>query len=302
MPEFQDWLSGVLIPVTTPFDPVTGEVAPVSMRENIRRWTAEPIDGIVLFGSTGEGMLLDEEEKLRLTAMVRDVMPGGLPLVAGAGAESTRATVRQAQRLAEAGADAVLVHAPPYFGPALSAAALRDHFLAVADASPVPVILYHIPKYAKVTLEPGLVGELARHPNIRGLKDSSGDVKRFAEYTTACGRECALFVGNGALLYTALELGAAGGIIAVGLLAPALCAEIVRCFRSGDAQRAGQLQERIAPVHREVVAPFGAPGLKAALERIGYVGGPPRAPLKALAEKERAQVARVMQAAGLLPE
>ncbi|HET9984020.1 MAG TPA: dihydrodipicolinate synthase family protein [Longimicrobiales bacterium] len=301
MPDFQEWLSGVLIPVTTPFDPVTGEVAPVSMRENIRRWTAEPIDGIVLFGSTGEGILLDEDEKLRLTAMVRDVMPGGLPLVAGAGAESTRATARQAQRLAESGADAVLVHAPSYFGPSLSPAAVRDHFVAVADASPVPVIVYHIPKFAKVTMEPGLVGELARHPNIRGLKDSSGDVKRFAEYTTVCGRECALFMGNGSLLYTALELGAAGGIVAVGLLAPGLCAEIVSAFRSGETQRAGQLQERIAPVHREVVAPFGAQGLKAALELIGYVGGPPRAPLKPLGEKERAQVARVMQDAGLLP-
>lgn len=300
MPDSPAWLQGVLIPVTTPFDPVTGDVAPVALRENLRRWTAQAVDGVVLFGSTGEGALLDEEEKLRLVGFAKDVMPGALPLVAGASAESTRATVRQAQRLGEAGVDAVLVHAPPYFGASLSAGALREHYLAVADGSPVPVLLYHIPKYTKVTMEPGLVAELVRHPNIAGLKDSSGDIKRFAEYSKVCGDDCRLFIGSGALLYTALELGAAGGVVALGLLAPALCAKIVQAFRAGDTRTAGSVQERIAPVHKEIVAPYGARGVKAALELLGYVGGPPRPPLEPLPAKERAHVARVMQDAGLL--
>ena len=304
MPDAQlsDRLAGVFIPVTTNFDAVTGEVAPVSFRENLRKWVLQPIDGILLFGSTGEGVLLDDEEKRRLTGFAREVVPAGFPLLAGVGADSTRATIRQARSVAAEGADAVLIHPPPYFGAYLSPAAMAGHFREVADASPIPVLIYHMPKYTKVTLEAGLIGELTRHPNVIGVKDSSGDIKRFADYTDACERGCRLFVGNGALLYTALELGAAGGIVAVGLIAPELCAAVVRHFREGNGPRAGEAQNRLTPLHKEIVAQYGAVGLKAALDQLGYAGGPPRAPLRPLAQKEKQAVARVMHEAGLLNE
>lgn len=300
MPEPAPALGGVLVPVTTPFDAVSGEAEVIHWRENLRRWSAEPLDGFVLFGSNGEGPLLDEDEKERLTAYAREVVPATLPLVAGTGADSTRATIRQCRRTAQAGADAVIVQPPWYFGAQLAPAQLREHFLAVADASPVPVLLYNIPKYTHVAIDAGLVAELVRHENIAGLKDSSGDVKRFAAFSEACAGSCRLLIGNGALLYTALELGAAGGICALGLLAPRECAEIVRLWREDHRREAGQLQERIAPVHREIVARMGVGALKAALELIGYAGGPPRAPLQAATERERAEVARVMQEAGLV--
>jgi 4-hydroxy-2-oxoglutarate aldolase len=298
--DIRDRLQGIFPPVTTNFDDVTGEIAPIRLRENLRRWVEEPIDGVVLFGSTGEGELLDEDEKVRLTALSREVVPPGFPLIAGASAESTRATQRLARRLAGEGADVVLVHPPTYFGPYLAPAAMLDHFRAVADASPVPVLLYHIPKYTKVTLEAGFVAELMRHPNVAGLKDSSGDIKRFADFTTACENGCRLFVGNGALLYTALELGAAGGILAIANIAPALCAELVREFRAGNTRNAGHLQGRLTPLHKEIVAPHGAVGVKAALDLLGWAGGAPRAPLRGLGDRERRQVARVMQEAGIL--
>jgi 4-hydroxy-2-oxoglutarate aldolase len=275
--DIRDRLHGIFPPVTTNFDDVTGDIAPIRLRENLRRWVEEPIDGIVLFGSTGEGALLDEDEKIQLTALSREVIPAGLPLIAGASAESTRATARLTRRLAAEGADVMLVHPPAYFGPYLPVAALLDHFRAVADASPVPVLLYHIPKYTKVTLEAGFVAELTRHPNVAGLKDSSGDIKRFADFTTACEKGCRLFVGNGALLYTALELGAAGGILGVADIAPALCAELVREFRAGNTRNAGVIQSRLTPLHKEIVAQWGAVGVKAALDLMGWAGGPPRA-------------------------
>lgn len=282
--------------MTTPFDAVTGEVAPVSFRENLRRWLASPVDGIVLFGSTGEGVLLDMEEKEQLLGFARDVVPPETALVAGAGAESTRETILQCKRLAAAGAEAILLHTAPYFGALLSPAAIRDHYLAVAEASPVPLIVYHIPKFTRVVLEPGLVGELARHANIVALKDSSGDLKRFAEYTDVCARgSCNLLIGNGAMLYTALELGAAGGIVALGVLAAASCAELYRLYQAGEGRRAGQLQERLAPVHKEIVARLGAPGIKAALDLLGFHGGPPRPPLAPIDDKTRRRLARVMQ-------
>ncbi|HSJ32390.1 MAG TPA: dihydrodipicolinate synthase family protein [Longimicrobiales bacterium] len=297
--ELRDRLQGIFPPVITNFDSA-GEIAPIPFRENLRRWMETPIDGIVLFGSNGEGALLDEDEKVRLTGFARDVVPAGYVLIAGTSGESTRATARQARDLAGAGADVVLVHPPAYFGPYISVAAMMDHFRTVADASPVPVLLYHIPKYTKVTLEAGFVAELMRHPNVVGLKDSSGDMKRFADFTNACDRECRLFVGNGALLYTALELGAAGGILGVANIAPGLCADVVRHFREGRPQEAGRVQGRLTPLHREIVAAHGAVGCKAALDLMGWAGGAPRPPLRPLDDRERQQVARVMQEGGIL--
>jgi 4-hydroxy-2-oxoglutarate aldolase len=294
-----DRLKGLFVPVTTPFDSVTGDVAPVAFRENLRKWVDKPIDGMLLFGSTGEGAILDEDEKQRLTAFARGVVPAGLPLLAGVGAESTRATIRQAKVVAAEGADAVLIHPPPYFGAYLSPAAIVSHFREVADASPIPTLIYHIPKYTKVTLEGALVAELVRHENIIGIKDSSADVKKFADFTDACGSSCRIFVGSGALLYTAMELGAAGGIVAAGLIVPEWCAGVISEFRAGNSARAGQIQARITPLHKEIVAAYGAVGVKVATEMLGYVGGSPRPPLRPLGAKEQQAVARVMQEAGL---
>ncbi len=291
--------SGLYIPATTPFDSVTGDIAPVHFRNNLRKWLEEPIDGYVLFGSTGEGVLVEDDEKGKLIEYARELIPPGLKLIVGITADSTRAIVKKAKKFAELGADAFLIAPPPYFGAYLSSGALADHYRAIADQAPAPILIYHIPKYTKVVLEPALVGELVRHGNIAGLKDSSGDIKRFADYSNACGRDCALFVGNGALLYTALELGASGGILGIGQVAPQLCADIITAFRAGDARRAGELQERVSPMHKEIVAAYGAIGVKAALDEIGYYGGPPRRPLVPLSAKERQQVARVMQEGGL---
>lgn len=292
-------MRGLLVPATTPFDPVTGEVAPVSLRDNLRRWSEAGVDGFVLFGSTGEGVLLEDAEKASAIEFARDVV-GERLLVAGAGAEATRQVLRQADAMAAAGADAVIVQPPSYYGAYLSPEALRDHYLRIADRSPLPVIVYHIPKYTHVTMEAGLLEQLTRHENIAGIKDSSGDLKRLAEFTDTCGEQCAVFVGNGALFFAALEMGVAGGILAAALLAPAEFARILQWQGADRAARAGELQERMAPVHRGVVARHGVPGVKTALELLGYAGGPPRPPLAPLRERERREVATILREAGLL--
>jgi 4-hydroxy-2-oxoglutarate aldolase len=299
MTDIRDRLQGIFPPVITNFD-ASGDIAPIAFRENLRRWIDTPIDGIVLFGSNGEGALLDEDEKARLTAFAREVVPAGYPLIAGVSGESTRATAREAKALAAEGADVLLVHPPAYFGPYLPVAALLDYFRAVADASPVPVLLYHIPKYTHVTLEGGFITELMRHPNVAGLKDSSGDIKRFADFTNACGTDCRIFVGGAHLLYTALELGASGGILGAANFAPQLCAEVYRSFREGNPGNAGRLQGMLTPLHKTIVAAHGGAGCKAALDLLGWAGGAPRAPLRALNDKERQDVERVMQEAGIL--
>ncbi|HET6230248.1 MAG TPA: dihydrodipicolinate synthase family protein [Longimicrobiaceae bacterium] len=295
-------LNGVFAPATTPFDPVTGDADVIAMRANVRAWLSAPLAGIVLFGSTGEGLLVDDDERAALLEGTRELVDGGRLLLAGTGAESTRATIRLSREAARHGADAVLVQPPSYYRPAMTAEALRDHFTAVADASPVPVILYQVPpQYTGIELQAGLVGELAKHDNIAGIKDSSGDLKTLGALVDACGSRCAVLAGSGAVFYGALETGARGGVLAVSLLAAVECADIHRLFRAGEFGAAGRIQERVAPLHRAVVGGMGVAGVKAAMDALGLRGGAPRPPLKPLRAKEMEAVRTALDAALLAP-
>ncbi len=291
-------LEGIHLPVTTPFDPSTGRVDGDAFLDNLHAWLSHPIAGLVVGGSTGEAPLLDSDELLRLVALAREAA-GARTVTAGTGAESTRETIRLSRAAAERGADAVLVRPPAYYRDAMTPEALRRHYEAVADASPVPVILYHIPRFVPVELVPDLVGALAAHGNVAGIKDSSGDVRNLGALAAACEGRATVLVGAGTLLYAALELGAAGGVIAVGLLAPAEACALHEAWRRGDGAGAGRLQERIGPVHRAVVAGLGVPGIKAALELLGLHGGPPRPPLLPVSEAGRRRAAAALADAGL---
>ena len=292
-------LKGVLVPLTTPFDRETGDVAPVALRQLARDVIARGLAGVVVAGSTGEGPMLDEDETVGLVEFLREVVPDDRWLIAGTGAESTRATVRLSERAAAAGADAVLVRPPAYYGPTLSPQALVDHFQRVADRSPVPVILYNMPKYTHVMLQDGLLRAVADHPQVAGFKDSSSDLKVLAGYRAAAPRLKAL-VGSGSLFYPALEMGADGGVLAVACIAPDRCQALYRAFRADDRRAAGAEQEALTPLAKEIVGGLGVPGIKAALELIGLPGGPARAPLAPLDAKQRARVAELMAAAGLV--
>jgi 4-hydroxy-2-oxoglutarate aldolase len=182
----------------------------------------------------------------------------------------------------------------------MSPEALRSFFSDVADASPVPVILYHVPKFVPVDVVPDLAGELVRHPNIAGIKDSSGDMHNLGALCEAVGDRGAVVVGAGTLLYPGLEIGARGGVIAVGLLAAAAACELYRAFTAGRSAEAGRLQERIGPLHKRVVAGIGVPGVKHGLDRLGFVGGSPRPPLLPPTGRERVEVEAALEAAGLL--
>lgn len=294
---------GIFAPATTPFDPLTGEADLVAFRRNARRWMEAPLSGLVAFGSTGEGLLLDETERNTLLAGVREVMEPERLLLAGIAGESTRAAIRLCRSAAKAGADAVLVQPPAYYRPQLTADALRDHYRAVADASPLPVLLYQVPPaYTGADLQAGLVAELALHPNVVGIKDSTGDLKTLGTLVETCPSEFSVLVGSGAILYGALEVGACGGILAVADLAPLDACDLYQRKMEGDESGAGQIQERLSPLHRSVVGGLGVPGVKAALDLLGLVGGPPRSPLKPLSDKERELVRGALRSAGLLEE
>lgn len=252
-------------------------------------------------GSTGEAPLLDEDELLRLVERGREAAADRL-VIAGTGAESTRRTIRLCADAARRGADAALVRPPYYYRSAMTAEALRAHFLAVADASPIPVLLYHVPKYVPVDLAAELVAVLAAHENVVGIKDSSGDVAHMGALAEACEGRAVLLVGSGSTVYAGLELGATGGILAVALPAPAMACALYEAWEDGDPAAAGRWQEMLGPLNRTVVGRHGVPGVKYALDRLGYVGGPPRPPLLPLPAAGRREVDSALVRAGLVAE
>jgi 4-hydroxy-2-oxoglutarate aldolase len=294
-------LRGAFLPVTTPFDPVTGDVDLVAFRANLRAWFAHPLRGLLVAGSTGESVFLDEAELATLVQAARDVVPGDRLVIVGTGAESTRHTIRRTGAAAELGADAVLVKPPAYFRGAMSPQALATHYRAVADASPVPVIVYQVPlRLSTLELPTGLVAELSRHENIVGIKDSRGSLDLVGELVDQCDADFQVLVGAGSKLYGGLEIGAVGGIVAVGLMAPGEAAAISVAFQEGRKVDAGRIQERIAPVHDGIVGGMGVPGVKAALDILGLHGGDPRPPLAPVSDHRREEIRAILDTAGLL--
>ncbi len=301
MKQRPDRPSGLMVPLTTPFDSATGDIAPIHLRDNARALLDAGVDGLVACGSTGEAALLDEEEYRNVVSWLRDVVPADKWLIAGAGRESTRATVSACRIAADEGADAVLVRAPSYYAPSLTTAALTSHFAEVADRSPVPVLLYNMPKYTHIAMTDSLFLSLSDHSNIWGAKDSSGDIKNFAGFRDAVPH-WTLLIGSGALYYAALEMGAAGAIAAAGCFAARHTVEIGAAFAAGDRRRAGAAQEIVAPLHREIVGGFGVAGIKAAVDFVGLAGGPVRPPLCDLPNKDREKVRGILRPAGLVSD
>ena len=239
---------------------------------------------------------MDEAERTSLIETARAAVPADRLLLMGTGAESTKQCVTRCRDAGARGANAVLVVAPHYYGPQMTAAALRTHYQRVADESPVPVVLYNIPKYMHFRLEPDLVAELSMHENIVGIKDSSGDMALLEGYLQAQGSKFTVLTGNGGQLLPGLQLGVRGGIVAVGLFAAGLCVDVYDGFRNGDLTRATIAQDRLKPMATQIVAGLGVPGVKAAMEAVGLVGGPVRLPLLPVNADQRKAVQDLMVA------
>jgi 4-hydroxy-2-oxoglutarate aldolase len=291
-------LSGIYAPITTPFDK-SGDLSTSSVASNCRTLMGAGLNGIVVAGSTGEAPLLDEREREALLASVRGAASGKQVLM-GIGGESTRQTIARAKAAASGGADAVLCVAPHYFGGgAMTDVALKAHYTAVADASPLPVVLYSIPKYMHFALSASLVAELAQHKNIIGIKDSSGDMAILNGYMPAQSGAFTVLTGNGGQFLNGLRAGVRGGILAVSIFAPALSRAVFESHTSGNAAAADSAQELLAPLAMEIVGRLGIPGVKAAADLVGLVGGDVRMPLMDLDAAGKARVAALLAQANV---
>jgi len=283
-------LSGVIAPVVTTFSADDGELDVASFASNVRAHMAAGMSGVVVTGSTGEAALLDANERAALVEAARDAVPSDKLLIVGTGAESTRTCLQYTRDAAKRGADAVLVVAPHYYGPAMTGPALAQHYQRIADESPVPVMLYNIPKYMHFSLAPSLVAELATHENVIGIKDSSGNRELLSAYLNAQSPSFAVLTGNAPIFHHALESGARGGILAVALFAPALTLDVYEAALRGDNAAAAAAQARMSPLGAKIVGDMGVAGVKAAMDRVGLVGGPLRPPLMPL---DRARLAEL---------
>ncbi len=289
-------LKGVFVPIVTPFNR-GGDIDEGHLRENIQKLTGIGLSGVLVAGSTGEAPYLEERERLRLVEVARSLVTPPEILIAGTGLESTSATVRLSREAVARGADVVLVLTPNYYKSKMDCAALEAHYRAVARQVERPVVIYSIPVFTGLHLEPSTIARLSRIPNVAGMKDSSGDIGFVRAILRGVRPGFRVLVGSVPILCQALAAGAVGAVLGQANFAPELCVGLYHAFMKGKKKTALEFQDRLLPLAQKIAVPYGVAGIKAALDLSGYAGGFPRAPLAPLAPAARKSVAEALREA-----
>ena len=291
-------LEGCFPPIPTPFDG-NGRVDHDNLALNLEKWQKTPLNGFLVLGSNGEAVLLKREEKLEIWKTAGQVIGSDHLFIAGTGCNSTVETVELTEKGARLGADAAMVVTPYYYKARMDHKTLVLHYTTIADGSPIPIILYNVPAFTGVDLGAETIIELAQHPNIIGLKESSGNVVKMGQVFYKSGHVFQVLAGSGSFLLPALTVGAVGGVMALAAVAPHPLAEIVECFQNGAMKRARDIQLGLISANAAVTSRFGIAGLKAALDLIGMYGGPVRPPLLPLGKEQKATLEKIMREAGI---
>ncbi len=291
-------MDGIFPPLPTSFDK-NGEVAVDAIKRNLAHLDQFDLGGYVVLGSNGEFVLLRSEEKLRVLEAARGAIPREKLMLAGTGCQATAATVKLTQKAAETGANAALVIHPSYYRKLMTPETLMCFFHTVADESPIPIILYNMPACTGIDMDAGTIVSLSRHPNIVGLKDSSGNIVKIGAILREAEPGFQILAGSGGFLLPALSVGAVGGVPALANIAPQNCIDIHRYFREGNLDAARDLQVRMIPVNTAVTARWGVPALKAAMDMLGMTGGPVRRPLLPISPEIREQLKTILKTGGI---
>lgn len=293
-------LRGVFTPIVTSFDE-RGAVAHDKMAENLERWNRTGLKGYVVLGSNGEWVFLDERERLEVLKTARQAIGGDKLLIAGAAAESTVHTIALTEAAAAVGADAAIVVNPSYYKGQMTPPVLADYYRAVADRSPIPIVIYNLPPATGIDLSAALLVELSRHPNIIGVKDTGGDVAKMGETLRQADDSFEVLAGSAGFFYPTQAMGVVGGVLALANIAPDESVALYDLFHAGRLDEGRELHLRMLPVNLAVTSRFGVSGLKAAMDMLGYYGGPPRSPLRPLDELQTDELRSILGQAGLLP-
>jgi 4-hydroxy-2-oxoglutarate aldolase len=282
-------LAGIYPPIVTSFNE-DGSVAYDKLEANLQRWIAEPLDGIVMPGSNSEAAYLSNDERIEIWRVCARALRGtGKRLIAGTGVESTTHSIELTHRAAEIGAEAALVLPPMFYRSQLTHDVLLAHYWAIADASPIPILVYNVPAFTNVDFLPATLLAMAEHPTIVGCKDSSANVVKITS-VLAARPEFQVFAGSASALLPFLSIGAVGGITALANFAARPLRELWTAFYEGRLSEARRIQLAIANINNAVTARYGVAGLKYAMDRTGYHGGPVRRPLQPLNAAGRADI------------
>jgi 4-hydroxy-2-oxoglutarate aldolase len=291
-------LDGVMTPIITPFD-AGDRVAHDHLVANLDRWNRSALAGYIVLGSNGENVHLTDVEKVEVLRTARGVIPADKLLIAGTGGESTRGTMALTEQAAAAGADAALVVHPSYYKGQMTPAVLINHYRVLADASPIPILVYNLPPATSIDLPADVLVELSHHPNIIGVKDTGGNIAKMGETVRRADPSFQVLAGSANFFYPSLAIGVRGGVLALANVAPDEAVDLYRLFKAGELERGQALHLRMLPVNLAVTTRFGISGLKAALDMLGYYGGPPRLPLLPLDGERRQELAAILETAGL---
>lgn len=292
-------LSGIFPPIPTPFK-ADGSLALHDLQRNLQYLVEQPINGVVVGGSNGEFVFLERDEKLEVVTFVREQLGSDFLMIAGAGVESTLATISLTKLLAEAGADLALILTPSYYTSKMSSKALTQHFSAIADQSPIPILLYNMPANTGVDIQASTICELAKHRNILGIKDSSGKLDKLAEIVQRAPVDFKVLAGSASFFLPALTVGAVGCIAALANIAAGKLTTIENLFREGELEKARAEQASLIRINALITQEYGVAGLKSAMDLLGLCGGPVRSPLLDLSDEERAQIREELIACELL--
>lgn len=286
-------INGIFPALTTPFE-ADGAVSLAGVKENIGRYNKTGLAGYVVLGSTGESVMLSRDEGESVLIAVKESAAAEKILIAGTGAESTAETIARTKRAASLGYHAALVKTPYYYKPAYRAETYIHHYRAVADASPIPILLYSVPIFTGVTLETPEILALADHSNVAGIKDSSGSIQRVGEIVAGAPSSFQVLTGGAAVVYPALAVGARGAILALASALPEKCVELFQLVQQGQHERARALQLQLVQVSKRIVSENGIAGVKYGMDLRGYRGGVPRLPLVPLREEKKQQIAALL--------
>jgi 4-hydroxy-2-oxoglutarate aldolase len=286
-------LSGVYPALTTPFA-ADGSVSLADLKHNIERYNRTSLAGYVVMGSTGESVLLSRTEMDSILVTVKETAGKEKRLIAGTGAESTAETIDRTKRAAKLGYQFALVKTPHYYKPVYTPEVFLTHYRRVADASPIPVLLYSVPQFTGVALEAPEVAALAEHPNIVGIKESSGNIQRAAEIVSATPRAFQVLVGSAGTLLPSLTVGARGAILALASALPEKCVALYEAVRRGRTEEARESQEALLKASKRIVSEAGIAGVKFVMDQRGYRGGLPRPPLLPLSEPSKQRILEVL--------
>ena len=292
-------LSGVFTPIVTSFD-LAGDVAHDKMSQNLEEWNQTGLSGYVVLGSNGEWVYLDEQERRAVLENTRQVIPHDKLMIAGTAAESTRHTIRLTEEAAKVGADMAIIVNPNYYKGQMTPPVLTGYYEAVADASPIPLMIYNLPPATGMDLSAELLADLSQHPNIVAVKDTGGNIAKMGETVRRAAPGFQVLSGSANFFYPSMAMGVGGGILALANLAPVESVALYDLFQAGEMDKGRDLHLRMLPVNLAITSRFGVPGLKAALDMAGFYGGPPRSPLRPLDEERRRELKAILEAAGLI--